>query len=40
MSVLAVSDIRYNADANVVNGLKNNSSYEFFGEVILKINVV
>ena len=27
-------------DANVVNGLKNDSSYEFIGEVILKINVV
>ena len=32
--------IRYNTDANVVNGLKNDSSYEFIGEVILKINVV
>ena len=32
--------IRYNTDTNVVNGLKNNSSYEFIGEVILKINVV
>ena len=31
---------RYNTDANVVNGLKNDSSYEFIGEVILKINVV
>ena len=31
--------IRYNTDANVVNGLKNDSSYEFNGEVILKINV-
>ena len=28
------------SDANVVNGLKNDSSYEFIGEVILKINVV
>ena len=37
---LVVSDIRYNTDANVVNGLKNDSSYEFIGEVILKINVV
>ena len=27
--------IRYNTDANVVNGLKNDSSYEFIGEVIL-----
>ena len=32
--------IRYNTDANVVNGLTNDSSYEFIGEVILKINVV
>ena len=32
--------IRYNMDANVVNGLKNDSSYEFIDEVILKINVV
>ena len=32
--------IRYNTDANVVNDLKNYSSYEFIGEVILKINVV
>jgi hypothetical protein len=32
--------IRYNRDANVVNDLKNDSSYEFIGEVILKINVV
>ena len=32
--------IRYNTDANVVNGLKNDSSYEFIGEVILKISVV
>jgi hypothetical protein len=31
--------IRYNTDANV-SGLKNDSSYEFIGEVILKINVV
>ena len=30
----------YRSDANVVNGLKNDSSYEFIGEVILKINVV
>ena len=28
--------IRYNTDAN---DLKNDSSYEFIGEVILKINV-
>ena len=32
--------IRYNTDTNVVNDLKNDSSYEFIGEVILKINVV
>ena len=32
--------IRYNTDANVVNDLKDDSSYEFIGEVILKINVV
>ena len=32
--------IRYNTDANVVNDLKSDSSYEFIGEVILKINVV
>ena len=32
--------IRYNTDANVVNNLKNGSSYKFIGEVILKINVV
>ena len=32
--------IRYNTDANVVNNFKNDSSYEFIGEVILKINVV
>jgi hypothetical protein len=31
---------RYNTDANVVNDLKNDSSYEFIGEIILKINVV
>ena len=31
--------IRYNTDANVVNDLKNDSSYEFIDEVILKINV-
>jgi hypothetical protein len=49
MSGRVVSDIQtrtvslyiwYNTDANVVNGLKNDSSYEFIGEVILKINVV
>jgi hypothetical protein len=32
------SYIRYNTDANVVNGLKNDSSYEFIGEVILNWN--
>jgi hypothetical protein len=32
--------IRYNTDVNVVNNLKNDSSYKFIGEVILKINVV
>jgi hypothetical protein len=51
MSGRVVSDIQtraegeslyiwYNTDANVVNGLKSDSSYEFIGEVILKINVV
>jgi hypothetical protein len=51
MSGLIVSDIqtraegeslyiRYNTDANIVNNLKNDPAYEFFGEVILKINVV
>jgi hypothetical protein len=46
MSSRVVSDfgsslyIWYNTDANVVNDLKNDSSYEFIGEVILKINVV
>jgi hypothetical protein len=32
--------IRYNTNANVVNGLKNDSPHEFIVEVILKINVV
>jgi hypothetical protein len=32
--------IWYNTDTNVVNNLKNGSSYKFIGEVILKINVV
>jgi hypothetical protein len=36
----AVLYIRYNTDANVVNNLENDPSYEFIGEVILKINVV
>jgi hypothetical protein len=41
MSGLVVSVyIRYNTEAHVVNVLKNDSSYEFIGEVILKINVV
>ena len=45
MSGRVVSDIQTraegeNANANVVNNLKNDSSYEFIGEVILKINVV
>jgi hypothetical protein len=43
MSGRVVSDIQTRAegtDANVVNNLKNDSSYEFIGEVILKINVV
>ena len=35
---VCISD--YNTDANVVNDLKNYSSYEFIGEVILKINIV
>jgi hypothetical protein len=29
-----------NLEKNVVNNLKNDSSYKFIGEVILKINVV
>ena len=45
MSGRVVSDIHLfvypiQHDANVVNSLKNDSSYEFIGEVILKINVV
>jgi hypothetical protein len=32
--------IRYITDVNVVNNLKNDLSYKFIGEVILKINVV
>ena len=32
--------MRYNTDANVVNVLKNDSPFEFIGEVILKINVI
>ena len=37
MSGSVVSDIQIRAEAraNVVNGLKNDSSYEFIGEVIL-----
>ena len=29
--------IRYNTDANVVNNLKNDSPYEFIGEVIAAV---
>ena len=36
MSGRVVSDIQTRAE----NNLKNDPSYEFFGEVILKINVV
>ena len=32
--------VRYNTDANVVNGLKNSSSYEPTGERILEIGEV
>ena len=32
--------IRYNTDANVVNGLKNSSSYESTGEKSLEIDEV
>jgi hypothetical protein len=32
--------IRYRSDANVLSYLKNDPSYEFIGEVILKINIV
>jgi hypothetical protein len=32
--------IRYDTNANVVSGLKNDSSYELFDAEILKINVV
>ena len=32
--------VRYNTDANVVNGLKNSSSYEPTGEIILEIDEV
>ncbi len=31
--------IKYRSDANK-NGLKNDPSYEFIGEVILKMNIV
>ena len=37
MSGRVVSDIQTRAE---INGLKNDSSYELIGEVILKINVV
>jgi hypothetical protein len=52
MSSRSVSDIqtraegeslyitRYRSDANVLSYLKNDPSYEFIGEVILKINIV
>ncbi len=48
MSGRVVSDIQTRAEGESlyiqyitdVNGLKNDSSYEFIGEVILKINVV
>ena len=42
MSGRVVSDIQTRAEGEfyVVNNLKNDSSYEFIGEVILKINVV
>ena len=32
--------VRYNTDANVVNGLKNSSSYEPTGEISLEIDEV
>ena len=32
--------IRYRSDANVLSYFKNDPSYEFIGEVILKINIV
>jgi hypothetical protein len=32
--------IRYRSDANVLSYLKNDPSYEFIGEIILKINIV
>jgi hypothetical protein len=32
--------IRYRLDANVLSYLKNDPSYVFIGEVILKINIV
>jgi hypothetical protein len=35
-----VYPIQHGREINVVNGLKNDSSYEFIGEVILKINDV
>jgi hypothetical protein len=40
MSSQSVSDIQTRADANVLSYLKNDPSYEFIGEVILKINIV
>jgi hypothetical protein len=35
-----VYQIHYESDANVLSYLKNDPSYEFIGEVILKINIV
>ena len=32
--------IRYRLDANVLSYLKSDPSYDFIGEVILKINIV
>jgi hypothetical protein len=48
MSSRSVSDIQtraegeslYRSDANVLSYLKNDPSYVFIGEVILKINIV
>ena len=33
-------DLKHSRAASVLNGLKNDQSYEFIGEVIFKINVV
>jgi hypothetical protein len=51
MSIQSVSDIqtraegeslyiRYRSDTHILSYLKNDPSYEFIGEVILKINLV